>query len=387
VRLAEWNRPVVRALLDTVRGAHAASEEENFYARGREKALKLMQQRQFEQAADLLRNLLSLFPADPILERDLQAAQLSRSEEPPAPAPAAAHEPPKPPRETPAAALRVVAPRVTAPVLTVRARFRVAIPARTHVAAVASLALLVLVSASAAVWRLSRNDTPGASRTTAPLVQKATVTRESQNPFATPQPAQPKSAPAPAKPESREAVPAAPDAGQSQAKAAPVPLRPFTAPAVARADTARAAPLIPPPPGTAVVVYESGASGVPASVLAPVDLPAPPPSKPPVATPETVAPPAPKIGGNVQEPKLISSPQPVIPEIAKMRSISGIVKLDATIDKRGVVTNVAVVSGNAILATAAKDAVQRWRYQPATLNGQPLEFHAAIQVVFESGRR
>ena len=34
-----------------------------------------MQQRQFAQAADLLRNLHSLFPANPILERDYQAAQ------------------------------------------------------------------------------------------------------------------------------------------------------------------------------------------------------------------------------------------------------------------------------------------------------------------------
>jgi TonB family protein len=70
-----------------------------------------------------------------------------------------------------------------------------------------------------------------------------------------------------------------------------------------------------------------------------------------------------------------------------MRNISGTVKLDATIDKRGAITNVAVVSGNPILAVAAKDAVMRWRYQPATLNGQPVEFHAAIQVVFEAARR
>src|SRR4029077_21023189 len=102
-------------------------------------------------------------------------------------------------------------------------------------------------------------------------------------------PAPPKSAPAPAKPELGEFAPAAP-------VAAAVPLRPFTPPVVAGADAARAvAPLISPPPGTAVVVYDSGASGVPASVLAPVNLPAPPPSKPAVATPDPVAPPAPKM--------------------------------------------------------------------------------------------
>jgi hypothetical protein len=35
----------------------------------------LIQQRQFAQAADLLRNLLALFPGDSILERDLVVAQ------------------------------------------------------------------------------------------------------------------------------------------------------------------------------------------------------------------------------------------------------------------------------------------------------------------------
>src|SRR5205823_1173938 len=54
------NRPEAQVLLDAVRQARAVSEEENFCERGREKALRLMQQQQFAQAADLLRNLRSL---------------------------------------------------------------------------------------------------------------------------------------------------------------------------------------------------------------------------------------------------------------------------------------------------------------------------------------
>src|ERR1035437_4791620 len=42
--------------LDAVRQARAVSEEESFCERGREKAVRLMQERQFAQAADLLRN-------------------------------------------------------------------------------------------------------------------------------------------------------------------------------------------------------------------------------------------------------------------------------------------------------------------------------------------
>ncbi len=80
-RLAAQKRPEAQALLEAVRQARSASEEEDFYNRGREKALKLIQQQQLEQAGDLLRNMLSLFPGDPILERDLQSVQSLRGPE------------------------------------------------------------------------------------------------------------------------------------------------------------------------------------------------------------------------------------------------------------------------------------------------------------------
>lgn len=73
--VAVQDRPEARALLTAVQQARSAAEEENFRERGREKALELMQQGQFAQAADLLHNLLSLFPGNPILERDLAAAR------------------------------------------------------------------------------------------------------------------------------------------------------------------------------------------------------------------------------------------------------------------------------------------------------------------------
>ncbi len=73
--LVAQNRTEAQALLDAVRQARAVTEEESFCERGREKALKLMQQQQFAQAADLLDNLRGLFPDNPILERDLAAAR------------------------------------------------------------------------------------------------------------------------------------------------------------------------------------------------------------------------------------------------------------------------------------------------------------------------
>jgi tetratricopeptide (TPR) repeat protein len=59
-QIADRDRPEAQALLNAVREARAHAEEEDFCERGREKALKLIQEGQFAQASDLLRNLLSL---------------------------------------------------------------------------------------------------------------------------------------------------------------------------------------------------------------------------------------------------------------------------------------------------------------------------------------
>jgi len=75
IQSAAPSDPDVQVLLETVRQARAATQEEQFYKNGREKALELIQEQQFEQAADLLCNLLALFPGDPVLEKDLQYAQ------------------------------------------------------------------------------------------------------------------------------------------------------------------------------------------------------------------------------------------------------------------------------------------------------------------------
>jgi TonB family protein len=58
------------------------------------------------------------------------------------------------------------------------------------------------------------------------------------------------------------------------------------------------------------------------------------------------------------------------------------VRLTAAIDERGEVNNVKVVSGDAVLATAAKNAVLQWKYKPATLNGRPIATTTEIQIVF-----
>lgn len=56
---------------------------------------------------------------------------------------------------------------------------------------------------------------------------------------------------------------------------------------------------------------------------------------------------------------------PVYPEIAKRMGITGVVEVQATVAANGKVTAVKTVSGNHMLASAAEDAVQRWKFVPA----------------------
>ena len=57
---------------------------------------------------------------------------------------------------------------------------------------------------------------------------------------------------------------------------------------------------------------------------------------------------------------------PVYPEVAKRLKISGVVKVEASIDADGKVTDVRTLSGCVALRTAAEDSVRKWRFVPAT---------------------
>jgi TonB family protein len=60
--------------------------------------------------------------------------------------------------------------------------------------------------------------------------------------------------------------------------------------------------------------------------------------------------------------------EPIYPELAKRMKVEGTVKLEATVDAEGKVTEVKKISGNALLATAAEDAVHKWKYESGSGN-------------------
>lgn len=100
------------------------------------------------------------------------------------------------------------------------------------------------------------------------------------------------------------------------------------------------------------------------------------------------APPVPKrirVGGNVESAKLKFQPLPVYPQAAKTANISGTVILHVIIAKDGSVQTVQYISGHPLLMKAAMDAVKQWKYEPTTLNGEPLEVDTTVSVDFTLG--
>ena len=91
----------------------------------------------------------------------------------------------------------------------------------------------------------------------------------------------------------------------------------------------------------------------------------------------------PRVSGGVSEAILIHRVEPVYPTQARMQRLSGKVTLSATIAADGSVREVAVLRGSSLLAAAAQDALRRWRYRPATLNGNPVEVQKEITFVFQ----
>jgi TonB family protein len=73
---------------------------------------------------------------------------------------------------------------------------------------------------------------------------------------------------------------------------------------------------------------------------------------------------------------------PNYPLLAKQMKVQGAVVLQALIDKGGHIQSLHVVSGPAILAAAAQEAVKQWRFKPYYQDGQAVETEARVSVNF-----
>lgn len=62
-----------------------------------------------------------------------------------------------------------------------------------------------------------------------------------------------------------------------------------------------------------------------------------------------------------------SKVQPVYPELARKMNLTGTVKVEVVVAANGTVKDAKVVGGHPVLATAALEAVRKWRFEPASL--------------------
>jgi protein TonB len=102
----------------------------------------------------------------------------------------------------------------------------------------------------------------------------------------------------------------------------------------------------------------------------------------------TVPPPPPepkapiRLHSGMKAPVKTTDVAPVYPVIAKQTHVQGVVILEAVLNAQGGVESVRVLRSIPLLDQAAVDAVQRWRFTPALLNGQAVPVVMTVTVNF-----
>jgi protein TonB len=89
------------------------------------------------------------------------------------------------------------------------------------------------------------------------------------------------------------------------------------------------------------------------------------------------------VGKGMTRPEIVHQVKPRYTELGRQSGTQGAVIVEAIIDEQGRVTNVRVLRGLPMgLDQAAVDAIQQWRFKPATLQGQPVKVYYTLTVNF-----
>ena len=99
----------------------------------------------------------------------------------------------------------------------------------------------------------------------------------------------------------------------------------------------------------------------------------------PMLTPSSL-----RISQGVSQGLLLKKVPPIYPVMALRMHKEGAVELLATISKQGTITAVKILTGDAMFAKPAADAVKQWKYRPYLLNGEPVEIQTQITINFTS---
>jgi len=88
------------------------------------------------------------------------------------------------------------------------------------------------------------------------------------------------------------------------------------------------------------------------------------------------------VSQGVQLALLTHRVEPIYPNFARQAHREGTVELRAIISSEGTVRDLQVLSGDPVLAQAARDAVSQWRFRPTLLNGIAVEVITFVTVKF-----
>lgn len=88
-------------------------------------------------------------------------------------------------------------------------------------------------------------------------------------------------------------------------------------------------------------------------------------------------------GGQIEMPKLVNKVQPTYPQDAKAAGVQGSVVLQLVITQEGAPVSIKVISSpSGVLSESAMEAVKGWRWEPAKLNGAPVEVVSDVTINF-----
>jgi protein TonB len=108
--------------------------------------------------------------------------------------------------------------------------------------------------------------------------------------------------------------------------------------------------------------------------------PPPPPPPPPVEPPDEPV----RVGGNVKAPIAVKKFEPEYTNTARAGRVTGVVIIEAIIDKHGNVDRVKVIKGLPMgLSEAAERAVRQWKFRPGTQGGEAVDVIFNLTVTFK----
>lgn len=89
------------------------------------------------------------------------------------------------------------------------------------------------------------------------------------------------------------------------------------------------------------------------------------------------------ITGDMVKPQLLVKVEPAYPNVARIARLGGRVTVKAVIGLDGSVESAEISSSSSPLFNdAARDAVLKWRYRPALMNGKPVRVYFTVAVEF-----